>query len=81
MKNNFHCILANTVKIINSLRYLCCYSACVTVRVSCGARLYSVCDVISESELSPGEVIFSRQEAEIKKYVSRNCNQGYHGKR
>ena len=36
------------------------------MRVSCGARLYSVCDVISESESSAGEVIFSRQEAEIK---------------
>ena len=34
--------------------------------VSCGARLYSVCDVISDSESSTKEVIYTSQEAEMK---------------
>ena len=46
---------------INSLRYLCC---CVrySERDLSRARLYSVCDVISDSESSTEEVIYTSQE-------------------
>ena len=36
------------------------------MRVTCPARLYSVCDVISDSESSTEEVIYTSQEAETK---------------
>ena len=46
---------------INSLRYLCC---CVrySERDLSRARLYSVCDVISDSKSSTEEVIYTSQE-------------------
>ena len=56
---------------INSLRYLCCHE-CVrySERELWRARLYSVCDVISDSESSAEKVIFTREEADIKNMLA-----------